>query len=257
MKKTALITGASNGIGKELAIIHAKNEGDLVLVARRKEILEALKSEMEKAYGIKVKVIAKDLSQREAAKEIFEEVTEEGFQIDYLINNAGFGGYGMFYERNTEEDLEMIDLNIISLTLMTKYFLPEMIKRNSGRIMNLASIAAFMPGPLQAVYFATKAYVLSLSHAIATEIAGTKVTITTLCPGPTNTNFAKKANMEDVKLFKNGASAQYVAIKGYKAMLKGKREIITDIPMKFLIKLLLPFVPQKIILKQVMSMQGK
>lgn len=257
MNNTALITGASNGIGKELAIIHAQNKGDLVLVARRQEILEALKSELEQTYGINVKIIVKDLSQRLAPKEIYDEIKSENIQIDYLINNAGFGGYGKFYERNIEEDLEMIDLNIISLTLLTRYFLPEMISRNSGRIMNVASVAAFMPGPLQAVYFATKAYVLSLSHAIAAEIAGTNITVTSLCPGPTITNFAKKANMEEVKLFKNGASAQTVAKKGYKAMTKGKREIITDIPMKFLIKMLIPFAPLKIVLKQVMSMQGK
>jgi uncharacterized protein len=257
MNKTALITGASSGIGKELAIIHAKNNGDLVIVARKKDKLDELKSLLEKEYGITVKVIVKDLSKREAAKEIYDEIKADGIQVEYLINNAGFGGFGKFYERNMEEDLEMLDLNIITLTLLTRLFLPEMIKRNSGRIMNLASIAAFMPGPLQAVYFASKAYVLSLSHAIAAEIAGTKVTITTLCPGPTLTNFAKKANMENSKLFKNGTTALYVASIGYKAMMKGKREIITDTPMKFLIKAILPFAPLKIILKQVMSMQAK
>jgi short-subunit dehydrogenase len=257
MNNIALITGASSGIGKELAIIHAQNKGDLVLVARQQDKLEALKALLEKDYGIEVKIIAKDLTKREAAKEIFDEIMGEGIQVEYLINNAGFGGFGKFYERNMDEDMEMLDLNIIPLTQMTRLFLPEMIKRNSGRIMNLASIAAFMPGPLQAVYFATKAYVLSLSHAIATEIAGTKVTITALCPGPTTTNFAKYANMENSKLFKNGATAQYVAAKGYKAMMKGKREIITDTPMKFLIKVIMPYAPLKMVLKQVMSMQAK
>ncbi len=257
MNHTALITGASNGIGKELAIIHAQNKGDLVLVARQQDKLEELKALLEKENGVKVKIIVKDLSKREAAQEIFDEIKAEGIVVEYLINNAGFGGFGKFYERIIEEDLQMLDLNIISLTQMTRLFLPEMIKRNSGRIMNLASIAAFMPGPLQAVYFATKAYVLSLSHAIATEIAGTKVAITSLCPGPTVTNFAKHANMENSKLFKNGATAQYVAIKGYKAMMKGKREIITDTPMKFLIKVIMPYAPLKMVLKQVMSMQAK
>jgi len=257
MNKTALITGASNGIGKELAIIHAKNKGNLVLVARRENLLEELKTELEQKYNISVTIIAKDLSLRNAAKEIFDEVNAKGIQIDYLINNAGFGGYGKFYERSIEDDISMIDVNIVALTMLTKYFLPEMVKRNSGKILNVASTAAFMPGPLMAVYFATKAFVISLSQAIAEELSDSNVTVTALCPGPTETGFAKKANVEDTDLFKHSAAAAVVAQKGYNAMLKGKMVIITDGPQKFMIKALIPFAPQKMVLKQVRRMQEK
>jgi uncharacterized protein len=257
MKKTALITGASNGIGKELAIIHAKNKGDLVLVARRMNLLEELKTELEKQFGISVKLIAKDLSKREAAKEIYDEIKAEGIQIDYLINNAGFGGYGKFHERSAGDDLSMIDVNVVSSTMLSKYFLPDMVKRNSGKIMNVASTAAFMPGPLQAVYFATKAFVISLSQALADEVSDTNVTITALCPGATATGFAKKADIENTALFKKAASAESVALKGYNAMLKGKRVIITDGPQKFLIKFLIPFAPMKMVMKVTRKLQEK
>jgi short-subunit dehydrogenase len=257
MKNTALITGASSGIGRELALIHASHQGDLILTARSESKLIELKSEIEQHYKVEVKIIVRDLSQRNAPVEIFEALSKENIQIDFLINNAGFGGFGYFHEREMAKDLEMIDLNIIALTKMTKLFLPAMIKRNSGKIMNLASIAAFMPGPMQAIYFATKAYVLSLSHAIATEIENTNVTITTVCPGPVVTNFAKSAEMENSKLFKNGDTPDRVAKKAYKAMIKGKREIITDCPMKFAIKAVIPFVPLKPVLKVVKKMQEK
>lgn len=257
MNKTALITGASSGIGKELAIIHAQNKGDLILLARSEDRLFALKNELEQKYGIKVKVIVKDLSHRNAAKEVFNEVTSEGIQVDYLINNAGFGGYGYFHERDMKTDLEMLDVNIVALTQLTRYFLPDMIQRRSGRIMNVSSVAAFMPGPLQAVYFASKAYVSSLSHAIAAEIANTGVTVTAFCPGPVATNFNKVAGLDDHKLLKFEDTALHAAVKGYKAMMKGKREVINQAYLRILIKTLLPFAPQKLVLAIVHKIQKK
>lgn len=257
MKNTALITGASNGIGKELAIIHAKNKGDLVLVARRFDLLDELKKELEAKYGVQVLIIQKDLTESDSALEIFNEIENKKIQIDYLINNAGFGGFGNFYDRKPEDDYKMIQLNITALTMLTKYFLPGMVKRNYGKILQVSSIAGFMPGPLQAVYFATKAYVLSLSHAISEELSAKNVTLTVLCPGPTITEFAKVADMQEVKMFKKGATAYQVALKGYNAMLKGKREIITDFKFKFLIKVIMPISPNSILLKIVKKLQSK
>lgn len=166
MKKVALITGASSGIGKELAIIHAENGGDLVLVARRENKLLELKQELKNKYHINVEIIVKDLTQLKAPQDIYDEVTKKGIEIEYLINNAGFGGHGKFHERSIEDDLAMINLNIVALTLLSKLFLPDFVKRNSGRILNVSSTASFMPGPLQAVYFATKSYVTFLSNAM-------------------------------------------------------------------------------------------
>ena len=149
MKKVALITGASSGIGKEFARIHAEKGGDLVITARREEKLNELKNELEQKHGIKVMVIGKDLSQANAPKEIYDEVKNAGIEVDYLINNAGFGGHGKFHERDWNLDLTMINLNVTALSAMTRLFLPDFVKRNSGKILNVSSTASLMPGPLQ------------------------------------------------------------------------------------------------------------
>ncbi len=146
--KTALITGASSGIGKELAFIHAEQGGDLVIVARSESALEQLKSDLEKKYSVTVTVIVKDLSKQESAQELYNEIKAQNIRVNYLINNAGFGGRGKFHEREWEQDLAMINLNIVALTALTRFFLPEMVKRNEGRILNVSSTASFMPGPL-------------------------------------------------------------------------------------------------------------
>lgn len=160
MKKVALITGASSGIGKELAIIHAEHGGDLVLIARRLEKLERLKAQLESDHGISVHLIVKDLTKHEAPKEIVDELNEHGIIVDYLINNAGFGGLGLFHERDWEDDQAMIQLNVMALTELTRRILPGMVDRNSGRILNVSSTAGIVPGPLQAVYYATKALLI-------------------------------------------------------------------------------------------------
>ena len=256
MKKVALITGASNGIGKEFARIQAQKGGDMIILARSEDKLIQLKTELEKEYKVEVKVIAKDLTKLESTQEIYDEVKAEGIQVEYLINNAGFGGHGYFHERSMEEDMAMINLNIIALTSLTKLFLAEFTKRNSGRILNVSSTASFMPGPLQAVYFATKAFVTFLSNAISEELSNTNITVTNLMPGATETEFAKTAGMDKSNLFENTFSAFSVAKDGYEGMLKGKMDVVSGLT--FSQKLMIngiPFTPKKMLLKQVHKMQ--
>jgi len=256
MKNIALITGASSGIGKELAQIHASKGGDLILVARRKDKLEALKKELVLKYKIQVSILVKDLTKPEAPKEIYNTLKADGIQVDYLINNAGFGGHGKFHERKWEDDLNMINLNIIALTALTRFFLPDMVARNSGRILNVSSTASFMPGPLQAVYFATKSYVTFFSNAIAEELHDTKVTVTALMPGATETEFAQISGMDKTDLFKHTFSAAHVAKEGYEAMLDGKLDVVSGLTFSQKIMMnMIPFSPKKMILKQVREMQ--
>lgn len=254
--KTALITGASSGIGKELAKIHAEKKDNLVLVARREDKLNEIKKELEQKYNVKVEVIAKDLTNLNASKEIYDEVKQKGIAVEYLINNAGFGGHGKFHERSLEDDLAMINLNVIALTTLTKLFLPDFVERNSGRILNVSSTASFMPGPLQAVYFATKSYVTFLSNAIAEELHDTNVTITALMPGATETEFAKVSNMDKTNLFEKTVSAYSVAMEGYNGMMKGKLDVVSGLkPMQKIMMKMIPFTPKKMVLKQVRQMQ--
>jgi uncharacterized protein len=221
---TALITGASNGIGLELAKVHAAQGDNLVLVARNLGKLNEIKSELEKQYNIKVYNIGKDLSQPNAAQEVYDETSRQHIQVDYLINNAGFGDFGFFYETDWNKELQMINLNITTLTQFTKLYLRDMVQRRSGRIMNVASTAAFQSGPTMAVYYATKAYVLSFSEAIDNEVRDKGVTVTTLCPGATESGFQAAAAMEESALVKGRKlpSSKEVAEYGYKAMMKGK-----------------------------------
>ena len=255
-KKTALITGASTGIGKELATIHAERGGDLVILARSKEKLDTLKTELEGKYSIDVMVIAKDLSQPEAPREICDEVKKAGIVIDFLINNAGFGGRGKFHERAWEQDLTMINLNIVALTALTRFFLPDFISRNEGRILNVSSTASFMPGPLQAVYYATKAYVTFFSNAIAEELYDTNITVTNLMPGATETEFAKVSGMDKTTLFDKTASAHSVAKDGYNGMLAGKLDVVSGLTFSQKIMMgIIPVMPKKMLLKTVRQMQ--
>ncbi|MBN2664397.1 MAG: SDR family oxidoreductase [Bacteroidales bacterium] len=256
MNKTALITGASTGIGKELAIIHAQKGGDLVIVARRLDKLESLKQELEEKFSVKVMIIAKDLSNPDSPKEIYEQIKNAGVTIDYLINNAGFGGLGKFYERNWKDDFTMINLNIVALTALTRFFLPEFVKRNSGKILNVSSTASFMPGPLQAVYYATKAYVTFFSNAIAEELHDTNITVTNLMPGATETEFGKVSGMDKTAMFKNAFSAKGVAEDAYKGMIKGKLDVISGVSFgQKMMFGMLPFLPKKFKLKTIRKMQ--
>jgi len=190
---TALITGATSGIGLELASLAAQDRHDLVLVARQRERLESVGRGLAEEYGVRVSVLPKDLSDPSTPPQIGRDLAARGIAVDVLVNNAGFGVYGLFAETEIDRELEMIQVNVVALTHLTKLILAGMLARRLGRILNVASTAAFQPGPLMAVYYATKAYVLSFSEALANETAGTGVTVTTLCPGPTPTGFAERA----------------------------------------------------------------
>lgn len=255
-KKTAIITGASSGIGKEFAKLHASRGGNLVVVARSKDKLNELKKELENKYNIKVMVIVKDLSLSNAAQEIYDEVKNANIKIDYLINNAGFGRRGEFHTRSIERDIQMIELNVITLTRLTKLFLSDFVQRGEGKILNVSSIGAIVPGPLQAVYCATKAYVTSFSNAVWQEIKGTGVTITALMPGAMDTGFAETSDMSNTKLFDKAVSPVNVARDGYEGMLKGKLNVISGVPLFQRISLAFaPFIPKKIMMKQIYEMQ--
>ncbi len=256
MKNIALITGASTGIGKELATIHAENGGDLILVARSKKNLDLLKVTLEKKHGVNVLVIVKDLSNLNAAKELFDEVNNTGIEIDYLVNNAGFGALGKFHELDLERQIAMINLNVTSLTALTHYFMPNFIKRNSGKILNTSSTASFMPGPLQAVYFATKAYVTFFSNALAEELCDTNITVTNLMPGATESEFGATSGMDKTEMFKKTVTARSVAEDGYSGMLKGKLDVVSGLTtMQKIMMAMIPFTPKKMLLKQIRRMQ--
>ena len=256
-KKTALITGASSGIGKELARIHAEKGGNLVVVARSEDKLNALKRELEEEHSVTVTVIPKDLTESNPAQEIYDAVRDAGIRVDYLINNAGFGGHGKFHERAWEDDMAMIQLNVVTLTALCRLFLPDFVARNSGRILNVSSTASLPPGgPLQAVYFATKHYVTALSNGIAGELHDSEVTVTALLPGATETQFAKSAGMGDTKLFANAFSPRSVADEGYDGMIAGKLDVVSGLT--FTQKMMMatvPFAPKKMLLKQIRKMQ--
>lgn len=224
MTETALITGASSGIGYELARVFAREKYNLVLVARNEKKLQEIAAELTKAHGVQVTVLAKDVSLLDSATEIYDSLKQKNIAVDVLVNNAGFGDFGFFTETKWEKELEMINLNMTALTALTKLFVGDMVKRKSGKILNVASTASFQPGPLMAVYYATKAYVLSFSEAISNELSGTGVTVTALCPGPTESGFQAAADMKDSKLVKGKKlpTSQEVAEYAYKALMSGK-----------------------------------
>ncbi len=229
-KLAALVTGASSGIGLELARHFARDGHNLVLVARDRARLESLADALRRDHLVDVLVIAQDLSLPSSPEAVYREVKEKGIRVAYLVNNAGFGMNEAFLDTPIETILAMIQVNIASLTHLTKLFLPDMAERKFGRVLNMASTAAYTAGPFLAVYFATKAYVLSFSEAIAAEMKGTGVTVTALCPGPTQTEFAVRARMTDAALFRFGVmTAQGVAALGYRAMMAGKISIISGL----------------------------
>jgi len=246
MKKIALITGAASGIGKEFAKIHAEKGGNIVAVDINAQGLKTLKSELENDFGIEVYTIVKNLTQLSASQEIYDEVKSHNIEIDYLINNAGFGGVGAFHERDWAKDLAMIQVNIIALTALTRQFLPDFVERDSGKILNVSSTVSLVPGPLQAVYFATKAYVTSFSNALSGELSDTNVSMTALLPGATKTAFGDHSGMNKTAIYKKPASAREVATEGYEAMEEGKIEVIAGLPWEQRIELaFIPFISKK------------
>jgi short-subunit dehydrogenase len=235
--KTALITGASGGIGEELAYIHASNGGDLVLVARTRSKLMEIKNKLEENYKIKVWIYEADLSLEESVQSLFNFTQHHQIKIDYLINNAGFGDYGYFHERDWKKQEEMINLNITALTHLCHLYSSEMIKNKFGKILNVASIASFQPGPLMSVYYASKAFVLSFSEALNNELNDFSITVTTLCPGPVKTGFQDAADLNESKLFSTlkPVSAKKVAKYGYDSMIKGRTVAIEGFLNKILV----------------------
>ncbi len=221
----------------------------MVLVARTRERLGALQAELESKYKITVAVIVEDLSLAGSAQKVFSATQANGLKVGVLINNAGFGGYGEFYEGDLSGYESMMQLNMNTLTSLSHLYLQDMVKQRHGRILNVASAAGFVPGPLHAVYYATKAYVVSFSQAIAEELKGTGVTVTALCPGPVETEFVARANLEGVRVFQNAASAVSVAEYGYKAMEQGKIVAINDGALSFALNWLIPFIPRRLLLK--------
>ena len=258
MKRTALITGASSGFGVEFARNFAKDGNNLVLTARRLENLDLLAEEIREKYKVEVMVLGRDLSKMDDIENIFDTLQKENIHIDYLVNNAGFGDYGNFYEANLEKLEQMMDVNIKALTKLTYLFVNPMIDKGFGKILNVASTAAFQPGPLMAVYYASKAYVLSFSEAISNELKGTGVTVTTLCPGASESEFLTTAQLEKSRLFriKRLPSSKEVADFGYKEMMKGSMTVIPGLANKTG-AMSVRFIPRKWVLKMVRKIQER
>jgi short-subunit dehydrogenase len=225
---TVLITGASGGIGYELSKLFANDHHNLVLVARDGPRLGQVADELQRQFGITVRTIALDLTEPNAPQSLFDQLKREGIGVDVLVNNAGYGKFGEFAGVAAEDSLGQIQLNIAALTHLTRLFLGPMLERRSGKIMNVASTAGFQPGPLMAVYYATKAYVISFSEALANELADKNITVTCLCPGATETGFAGRAGNDETRLFKKlrPMDAKTVARTGYHGLLKGKTLVI-------------------------------
>jgi short-subunit dehydrogenase len=256
MAEYALITGASNGIGLELARIAASNKMNLILLARNADKMMQLRKELEELHPVKVLAVGCDLTDPDAVEKIVALLQTRGIVPDILITKAGFGMYGPFDKIGTDTEENMIQLNITSLTELTKVIYRQMRSRGKGRILNVSSIAGFMPGPWMAAYHATKAYVLSFSEALAVEAKDSGVTITALCPGPTETNFENRASAgSGIKVFKDSGklpTAKQVAEFGWKNMMKGKTVAVHGRKYRLLI-FLIRFLPRKM----VASMAGK
>ncbi len=256
-QQTALITGASSGIGLELAKRFARDGYNVVLVARNEQRLQTLKQELEAQFHAQCTVHVKDLSKYSEAEALFQELQQQQITVDFLVNNAGYGLFGEFTETDLQDELSMIDINIKALTTLTKLFLPGMKERENGKILNVASTAAFQPGPLMAVYYATKAYVLSFSEALENEMKGMGVTVTALCPGPTKTGFESRANLGQSKLFKSGVmEVERVANIGYEGLMKGKSIVIPGFKNRLLANSI-RFIPRKWVTAAVRNVQGK
>lgn len=232
----ALITGATQGIGYELAKLFAGDSYNLVIVARTDEDLRQRAQEFSQQYGVQVVPIAKDLFQPNAAYELYEEVKAKGVTVNVLVNDAGQGQYGLFVEQDIHRLVDIIQLNVVSLTVLTQLFLKDMVARNEGKVLQLASIASQLPGPWQAVYHATKAYVLSFTEALISELKDTGITLTALQPGATDTDFFNKAEMQESKILDTKLSdPEKVAKDGYQALMKGDDKIVSGMKNKLMV----------------------
>jgi uncharacterized protein len=246
-REVALITGASSGIGRELARLFAENGFDLVLVARNEAALNEIASQLTARYPIGVTVVSKDLSLPQAPEEIYDTLERDSIAVDVLVNNAGTQVYGALQDTEIGEQLRLIQINLVALTHLTMLFGREMVERGRGRILNVASTGAFSPTPLNAVYCATKAYVLSLSEAIARDLEGTGVTVTCLCPGATETRFAMRAGIENIRFFQSFVmDAREVARAGYRGLMGGKTTVVPGLYNKVLVSSI-RFTPRRLV----------
>ncbi len=258
MSNTALITGASSGIGTEFARYHAQKGGDVILTARSEGKLKLLAAELVGEYGVKAHVFAADLGAPDGAESLIQQITAAGLEVAILINNAGFGGQGRHVDRDLDEELGMIDLNVKALVALGHHFGGEMAQRGQGKILNVGSTAGFMPGPLQATYFATKAFVKSYSQALDHELRSQGVSVTLLAPGYVKTGFADRADLNGTKLVADGGkSASSVAACGYDAMLRGDLIVVNEQPLGFLVNWIIPLLPRRVVLRMVERMQSK
>ncbi|MCX7564749.1 SDR family oxidoreductase [Sulfitobacter sp. F26169L] len=258
MPNTALVTGASSGIGAELARYHAARGGDVVLTARSAQALQTLADELHEKHAIKAHVFPVDLASPDGAAQLIKQITAAGVQVDILINNAGFGGQGRHIDRGISDELGMVDLNVKALVTLCHHFGGEMAQRGQGRILNVGSTAGFMPGPMQAVYFATKAFVQSFSQALDYELRPKGVTVTLLAPGYVKTAFADRAGLHGTKLVAGGGKTpQDVAKHGYDAMLRGTLVSVNEQPLGFLVNWIIPMMPRRMVLRMIARMQSK
>ena len=225
-KRTALVTGASAGLGREFASLFAADGVDLVLVARREDVLCSLADELKSTHGVSVRVVPEDLSRSGAPQRIFAETQRHQVTVTDLVNNAGFGSHGRFVEMPLERELAMIGVNIEAVVALAGLYLPAMVSKGYGRLLNIGSLAGFQPGPLMATYYATKAFINHFSEGLAHELDGTGVTVTVSCPGPTATEFADAAGIKRTRLFRKHARAESVAREAYRAMNSGRSMVV-------------------------------
>jgi Short-chain dehydrogenases of various substrate specificities len=253
--EVTLITGASSGIGWELAQLFAADKYDLVLVARSESKLQTLADQLRQKHGVAVRVLVKDLTASQAPLEMYQELKAADVHVDTLVNNAGFGAWGAVAGLDLERQLNMIQINVAALTCLTRLFLPGMLARARGGILNVGSTAAFQPGPNMAVYYATKAYVLSFTEALAEEVKSRGIIVTCLAPGPTKTGFGAEAGMGNPLLVRAGTmTARDVAKAGYDALRRGKPLVVPGIRNKlgvFSVRLSPRWVVRKMVHKRV------
>lgn len=255
---TVLITGASSGIGLELARLFAHDGYDLVLVSRSLDKLDRLGAELAQRHGIRSHSVGVDLAAPDAPGAVVETLRQTAVRVDALVNNAGYGVYGPFATTDLRSELDLLQVNVVALTHLTKLLLPEMLARGAGRILNVASTAGFQPSPFLAVYAASKAYVLSFSEALGEELAGTGVTVTTLCPGPTVTGFQARAGMEGTRLFGGPLlmDAASVARAGYDGLMRGRRLVVPGVGNKLLMESV-RFAPRRLVTKIARFIQAR
>ncbi|RYH02253.1 SDR family oxidoreductase [Salipiger sp. IMCC34102] len=256
MSNLALVTGASSGIGRALAQLHAAKKGDLILVARSGDTLAALAEELRRDHGVRVEVVAADLGDTAGVEKVMAAVRDEPVEI--LINNAGFGGHGAHLDRALEDEIAMVDLNVKALMTLTHAVGGQMAASGRGRILNVGSTAGMMPGPMQAVYFATKAFVRSYSLALSEELRPRGVTVTVLAPGYVGTGFADRADLHGTQLTKgSGATPESVAKVGYEAMMDGKLHVVNERALGFALNWIIPLLPHRLALGLIRRLQSK